>query len=137
MSKGDEIVMIRSRRFVVVDCGKCGAVYTVPEIMYDSMRRDGGFAHCQNGHGWGWNEGTAQRDQLRAERDRLKQDAARLNDELSAARTEAANEKSMRLKAIKRAASGVCPCCNRTFTNVQRHMKTKHPNVVPLEQNIG
>jgi hypothetical protein len=27
----------------------------------------------------------------------------------------------------KRIQSGVCPCCNRTFENLGRHMKSKHP----------
>jgi type II secretory pathway component HofQ len=29
-------------------------------------------------------------------------------------------------KKLKRVANGVCPCCNRTFQNLARHMKTKH-----------
>ena len=28
----------------------------------------------------------------------------------------------------KRAAAGVCPCCNRTFKQLARHMERKHPN---------
>lgn len=27
----------------------------------------------------------------------------------------------------RRSAHGVCPCCNRSFANVARHMKGKHP----------
>jgi hypothetical protein len=27
----------------------------------------------------------------------------------------------------KRTAAGVCPCCNRTFQQLARHMKTRHP----------
>lgn len=127
MAVGDEIVDIRGRRHVVTDCRKCGVVYTVPEVMYDTMRADGGFAHCQNGHSWGWREGTKQRDELRAERDRLKQDAARLCDELNAA-----NKKVVRMEAdiVRnecRAKAGVCPCCKRTFKQLAAHMKTKHP----------
>jgi hypothetical protein len=26
-----------------------------------------------------------------------------------------------------RIGNGVCPCCNRSFTNLRRHMTTKHP----------
>jgi len=34
------------------------------------------------------------------------------------------------LKRVKRRINGgVCTCCNRTFTNLARHMKTKHPVV--------
>ena len=27
----------------------------------------------------------------------------------------------------KRVANGVCPCCNRTFQNLSRHMQGQHP----------
>ena len=31
-------------------------------------------------------------------------------------------------KALReRISNGVCPCCKRTFQNLQRHMKSKHP----------
>lgn len=35
----------------------------------------------------------------------------------------------------KRASAGVCPCCNRTVSQMARHMQAKHPdyNVVPLK----
>jgi hypothetical protein len=30
-------------------------------------------------------------------------------------------------RQLERVASGVCPCCNRSFVNLRRHMKTQHP----------
>lgn len=36
-------------------------------------------------------------------------------------------------RKLKRIHNGVCPCCNRSFVNLQRHMKTKHPEVVSVE----
>jgi chemotaxis response regulator CheB len=33
-------------------------------------------------------------------------------------------------KTKKRVANGVCPCCNRTFKQLARHMKAKHPEFV-------
>lgn len=34
-----------------------------------------------------------------------------------------------KLKAqTTRVKNGVCPCCNRSFQNLKRHMNTKHPN---------
>lgn len=145
MAKSDEIVIIRGMRFVVTDCGRCGAIYTVPETMFDAMRAEGGFAHCQNGHGWGWKEGSRQRDELRAERDRLKQSAAQKDDEIAALHRDVEALKKSRAavrgeytKVKKRIHSGVCPCCNRTFQNLAAHMKTMHKdydkdNVIPLK----
>lgn len=38
-------------------------------------------------------------------------------------------------KLKKRAAHGVCACCNRTFANVATHMAQKHPDFVQDAQN--
>ena len=45
--------------------------------------------------------------------------------ETTEARRRAAAGQITKLK--KRVSHGVCPCCNRTFQNLQRHMKTQHP----------
>ena len=34
-------------------------------------------------------------------------------------------------KTKKRVAKGVCPCCKRHFTNVERHMASQHPEYAP------
>lgn len=60
-------------------------------------------------------------------------DAARFQDEISAEKKRADNAEKKIIQTKRRALAGVCPCCTRTFQNVQRHMKSKHPNVVPLE----
>lgn len=31
-------------------------------------------------------------------------------------------------KTKKRIANGVCPCCNRSFANLERHMAGQHPD---------
>lgn len=132
----DETVRLHGEPHVVTQCGTCGVWHTVPQIVIENHRRLGGYHHCPNGHRWGWKTGTeqAEQDAVRLERDRLKQDAARLNDEIAAARREKEAAEKKYLQARRRAVAGVCPCCNRTFADVQRHMKTKHQNVVPLAQ---
>lgn len=32
----------------------------------------------------------------------------------------------------KRVQGGACPCCNRHFVQLERHMATKHPEIVGL-----
>ena len=125
--------------YIWTQCGSCGVWYVVPKIMRDNHYRKGGFSHCPSGHAWGWREGQAPSDfdKLRRERDRLQQDAARLNDEIEVQRRRADVAEKRTLQIRRRAVAGVCPCCNRTFANVQRHMKTKHANVVSLEQKSG
>lgn len=133
----DEIIILRHQRFIVEQCGSCGVIFIVPELVYNNHRDHGGYSHCSNGHSWGWKDGRIKEDALRNERDRLKQDAARLESEKQAALTEAAEAKQKYINVQRRALAGVCPCCNRTFANVARHMKTKHKNVVPLTAKGG
>lgn len=132
-------VLLSGERHVVNQCGTCAVWHTVPEIVYDCFKREGGYWHCPNGHQRGWDKGTdaIERENIRRERDRLKQDAARLQDEIAAERKRADEAEHKIVQVRRRAVAGVCPCCNRTFLNVQKHMQSKHPNVVPLEQKQG
>jgi hypothetical protein len=46
-----------------------------------------------------------------------------------------AERKTKRIE--KRIHAGVCPCCNRTFQNLARHMNTKHPDEASNVLRIG
>ena len=107
----------------------------VPARLLESAQNAAHMIYCPHGHTLTWKETEV--DRLRRERDRLKQDAARIEDERSQATMRAERAEAATRKLQKRAAAGVCPCCNRTFLNMQRHMKSKHPNVVPLEKKTG
>jgi hypothetical protein len=43
------------------------------------------------------------------------------------AEREASIERDKLARLRKRAKHGVCPCCKRTFQQLARHMKQKHP----------
>jgi hypothetical protein len=132
----DETIIIHGQRHTIEQCGTCGVYYTVPEFVNQNHRRLGGYSFCPNGHQWGWRSGTerAEQEAIRQERDRLKQDAARLEEEIAAEKQRTKDAEKKYLQARRRAVAGVCPCCNRTFQNMQKHMLTKHPNVTPLSQ---
>jgi hypothetical protein len=42
-------------------------------------------------------------------------------------------EKAAKTRIKNRISKGVCPCCNRTFQDLQRHMTTKHPDYATTE----
>lgn len=124
----DTVIQIMGARHVVWSCPTCGCVSTVPEIVYDEQKNRGGYHHCPNGHQWGWRKERSDIENLRRERNRLQQQIAERDDAIRYEREqrEAAENRERRLK--KRAAAGVCPCCNRSFQALTRHMKSKHPN---------
>lgn len=116
-------------------CPSCGIYYGVPEHWLQSRREDKKDFYCPNGHVASYRESEA--DRLRRERDSLKQQIARVEDEKREQIDRALRAEKETKRLRKRAAAGVCPCCNRTFTNMARHMKTKHPNVVQMQKAAG
>src|SRR6266568_3101123 len=109
-----------------VTCKSCGITHAVPQRLLEGLQQTGGYYYCPNGHRWGWGESDADRlrQQLKAEQGQRKKVEAQLvaaQDQLQATEREALRHK-------KRVANGVCPCCQRTFVQLQRHMKTQHPD---------
>lgn len=89
---------------------------------------------CAYGHAQYLCKGESDETKLRRERDRLTQRLAEKDDEIKRQRElregaerqlSAAKGRVTRIK--NRVSNGVCPCCNRTFENLQRHMHSKHP----------
>lgn len=133
--------------FIEMKCGQCGEEFCLTKATYEGLKRSSQTFHCPWGHKRHFPQGPSETNALRLERDRLKQEAARLEeqaalqrhwrlraDEARAAaerRASAARGQVTRLK--KRAAAGVCPCCNRQFVDLHRHMKTKHAGFVAEE----
>lgn len=119
-------------------CISCGVHWMQPKYLNDRRRQDKATFYCPNGHAQAYTQSEA--DKLRLERDRLKQREAMLEDEKreAIARAERAEAATNRLK--KRTAAGTCPCCQRTFSNMNTHMRKQHPQfvaeqvVVPLKR---
>lgn len=114
-------------------CCMCGTLFATTAYFIAERRKDKGRFFCPNGHGQSFTEHEA--DRLRRERDRLAQLIAQKNDEILAERRMRADAEAAERKAVrktkrleKRAAAGLCPCCNRTFLALQAHMKSKHPD---------
>jgi len=120
---------------ILVQCGTCGVKHAIPVARYDTCLEEGGYWHCPNGHTWGFRKGREENQRIERERDRLKQENARLIEEAEKAERAKERAKSDLRRHQKRSAAGLCPCCNRTFSNMARHMKTEHPdyNIVPLK----
>lgn len=118
-------------------CYKCNTHFAMSETVYRlAQERKGDLAfYCPNGHGQVYAEGESQLDKMRRERDRLAQQIAQKDDEITAERLlrqaaerQASASKAQVTRLKTRAGAGVCPCCNRTFSGLARHMSAKHPN---------
>lgn len=121
------------------DCPECGIPFGVRKTFEDARRSDKRSFFCPNGHSLSYTESEA--DRLRKALETQKQQNARLADEAREANQRAedarratAAQKGVVTRLKNRAAAGVCPCCNRTFVNLQRHMAGKHPGFTATEE---
>jgi hypothetical protein len=106
-------------------CPTCGVPVSIPAEIYRQRRENGSSYYCCNGHSMVARKSDVQK---------LKEELAEKERSLAAAKARAdmaeasARAHKGKVTEIKnRVANGVCPCCNRSFQSLHRHMKTKHP----------
>lgn len=114
------------------ECPTCGIAYGVPEDFRRRRQEDGVSWYCPRGHKVCYLKSDVQglRDELARERHRLDQVRAEANhqrDMRGAAERSLSATKGVVTRIRNRVGKGVCPCCNRTFQDLGRHMATKHP----------
>jgi len=113
-------------------CPTCGVTYALPERMVADRRAKGGSWYCPNGHSLSFIKTEAQ--ELREKLDAEKRNAVWWRERAADHRKEAEHQESRAngykgalTKVKKRVGNGVCPCCNRSFVDLGRHMEAKHP----------
>lgn len=107
---------------VQMSCGECGVVFAVPGYFQRERKETGKGWYCPNGHCRVYRESDS--DRLRRELEQAQKRNAQLAWQIASERVTAKKEQA---RIMKRANAGVCQHCHRTFYNVVRHMKTKHP----------
>lgn len=107
----------------VSDCANCGTVFGIAADLEKRRRQDHATFYCPNGHPMHFT-GKNDEELLRVEKARN----TALTDQLAAAIRDAEHTRAALLRDRARFAAGVCPCCNRSFDNVRRHMRSQHPD---------
>lgn len=127
--RGQVVRINQPVELTVEECCACGLLFGMTTEYRDRRLDDHKLFYCPNGHSQGYRgESEAEKNArlLREEQARHKRTLERENAERQA--KEVAEAKAERLK--KRAAAGVCHCCNRTFQQLARHMADKHPETI-------
>lgn len=127
------LTQIYTGELVVVTCGECGITFGMDQNFYDRKRKDHSVWYCPNGHNRVYNAKT----QLEKEKEELEYRVSNLHSVLESKNStihslKYSNRalKAAKTKIINRVKNGVCPCCNRTFANLQNHFKTVHPELL-------
>jgi hypothetical protein len=128
-------------QLIVMRCW-CGIQHAVPESLRDLQRRQ--FTNGQNpksifcplGHEHvpaGESPAERHKRELEAKEKAIAAERARHDQtraELRETERRRRAERGAKTKLKKRAAAGVCPCCNRTFKQLASHMTAMHPEFV-------
>ncbi len=96
------------------------------EAMDAKLREDKEFWYCINGHRQHFvaKSDLEKTQELLETQRRWTAEAQRQRDE---AQRSLQAQKAVTTRIKNRVGNGVCPCCKRSFCNLQRHMSTKHP----------
>lgn len=114
---------------ITEQCCNCGVVFGMPSDLRDRFMNDPEKSfYCPNGHGQHYRYSKEQR--LRQDAERKLRDKENELAQAVASKIQVEQQLKKASAKLKRVEKGVCPCCNRTFSNLQRHMQTKHPNTI-------
>jgi len=112
---------------VTEECFSCGVMFAFPDHLREKLMANHSLSfYCPNGHQQHYT-GKTEADKQRERAERVERRLANRDEDL---RSAIASNRAMRgqvTKLKKRVANGVCPCCNRSFANLERHMSGQHP----------
>lgn len=121
-------------------CCECGIGFAVDSSVQRRWRASGDAFYCPNGHRQRYTQSEVQRlgkqleqtqkllENERESKEWYKQRQADERAAREATERRLVAAKGQQTKLRKRVQNGVCPCCTRSFTNLRRHMATKHPD---------
>ena len=120
-----------------IKCAQCKEPFRLHPETEATLRRSSATFHCPWGHrnvfAQGKSEADKLREQLAAAQKRLetaKQNEAYYEDRIDQEKRRAAAARGQVTRLKNRVSAGVCPCCSRTFQNLQAHMAGQHPGFV-------
>lgn len=121
-------------------CCSCGITFGIPDTFVNELRVTHAEFWCPAGHPLsfrGESEPERLARELKAERDRLAAERARHDQTRAELREEQRRLSATRgvvTRTKRRISCGVCPCCNRSFSNLRRHMQTQHTDYAAKAQ---
>lgn len=117
-----------------IECSVCAVIFAIPLKMKSRLQESSETFYCPNGHRQYYPAGKNELERLREKLDEQTKQATAMAEKAHIAAVAEKRARNELVKIKKRASVGVCPCCNRTFQPLARHMKSKHPDLIKLPQ---
>jgi hypothetical protein len=131
---------IITQTFKVVTCYTCGIPFGITSELYKRAVTDAiGSVTCPAcGKLTCWRESDDQKKIKELERKLTWEtnEVARQKQQREVAEASLTATRGVVTKMRKRVSVGTCPCCKRNFSQLARHMKTKHPDFGIVEHPI-
>lgn len=124
-------------KFTTLECGGCGIIFALTAKHYQELHDNNGSFFCPNGCNRMFVGETEAEKIKRLEAQLASQKEAaewyegaykRSSRDLTDTKNSLRAHKAAHTKTKNRIKKGICPCCNRQFVNLQRHMETQHPD---------
>lgn len=115
--------------FVMETCCDCGIPFLMPNYFKKEKLSSLKNFYCLNGHSQHY-VGKTEAQKLQEQLDDLQKQKDKENQLWEDRLLDSIAEKQKIEKQLKRLHKGTCSCCKRTFTNLARHMKAKHPELL-------
>lgn len=112
---------------VVCACCECSMEFSFPRAFYEMKKADSGDFYCPHGHQQHYSKGKSREDLLKEQLYKATREIEFHKNHRQHIEKELIAKKGQLTKLKNRVSKGVCPCCNRQFANLHRHMACKHP----------
>lgn len=123
----------------LITCVRCGVAFAAPADLLSRRRENHESFYCPNGHSLSFpSQSDAEKAQAEAAKYKKlwRQEqayAAGAIEERNAAQRSLKATRAAHTRTKNRIANGVCPCCNRSFSNLNEHMHMEHPDYTKEE----
>lgn len=120
--------------FEIITCGGCGCTFALPESLIKQLRETHKAFYCPNGCNR-YYPSKNEKEKLQETIQQKENQISRLENEIRIQkeykeeyRNSLIATKGHNTRLKRRIGNGVCPCCNRHFSNVENHIKKEHPD---------
>lgn len=108
-----------TEEFITETCITCGITFAFPATRQRWLKQDHQNFYCPNGH--------AQHYPAKSDAEKLREQLVEKERQLGIEQRNRLALEQQNAQLMRRAKNGTCPCCKRTFSNMARHMQSKHP----------
>jgi len=124
--RGNTLSITTETEFFIESCFTCGCLFGMTTDFKNTRNRNKDTFYCPAGHAQHYTGKSDKelRREAEARASAAEDQALAAKRELARVKREAKAEQS---RLAQRSRGGVCPCCDRSFVQLARHMASKHP----------